>query len=239
MWPTGLAAPQHEGASRIRDQTHGFCIAGGFFTTEPPGKPQSSISYRNFLPRVEADPKKKAPWTSVPWVAGRGPSVAGTGSPWGGLVWSWLAVLGLVSLFFGLLITCFSCPVLANSPWMGPELAGYFAETSGAFVLVQVPSSVPASGFWELARLGSHSRLHLAVGFPGPGFPMSLQPPVRHSDDSILMTHSHTEAKGPQSHRVRDRRKCRLGSHLSCSATSQGKRILLSQVACVTLGICC
>lgn len=43
-------------------------------------------------------------------------------------------------------------PVLANSPWMGPELAGYFAETSGAFVLVQAPSSVPASGFWELCQ---------------------------------------------------------------------------------------
>ena len=73
---------------------------------------------------------------------------------------------------------------------MGPELAGYFAETSGAFVLTQAPSSVPASGFWELARRGSHPCLHLAVGFPGPGFPMSLRPPVRHSDDSILMTHA-------------------------------------------------
>ena len=74
-------------------------------TTEPPGKLRSYISYRNFLPRVEADPKKKAPWTSVAWVAGGGPLVAGTGNPRGGLVGSWLAVLGLVSLFLGLLIT--------------------------------------------------------------------------------------------------------------------------------------
>ena len=30
-------------SSRPRDWTHIFCLAGGFFTTEPPGKPKSSI----------------------------------------------------------------------------------------------------------------------------------------------------------------------------------------------------
>ena len=28
-----------QGSSRPRDQTHISCLAGGFFTTEPPGKP--------------------------------------------------------------------------------------------------------------------------------------------------------------------------------------------------------
>ena len=31
------------GSSRPRDQTHISCLAGGFFTTEPPGKPMGDI----------------------------------------------------------------------------------------------------------------------------------------------------------------------------------------------------
>ena len=33
------------GSSRPRDQTHVSCIAGGLFTTEPPGKPHSKFTY--------------------------------------------------------------------------------------------------------------------------------------------------------------------------------------------------
>ena len=39
-----LVAPQHVGYSWIRDQTYFSCLAGGFFTTEPPGKPLSHLS---------------------------------------------------------------------------------------------------------------------------------------------------------------------------------------------------
>ena len=40
-----VAMPSSRGSSRPRDQTcvsYGSCIAGGFFTTEPPGKPHWS-----------------------------------------------------------------------------------------------------------------------------------------------------------------------------------------------------
>ena len=40
-WCTGLVAPQHVGSSWIRDWPHAPAVAGGFFTTEPPGKPLS------------------------------------------------------------------------------------------------------------------------------------------------------------------------------------------------------
>ena len=33
------AITSSRGSSQISDQTHVFCIAGGFFTTETPGKP--------------------------------------------------------------------------------------------------------------------------------------------------------------------------------------------------------
>lgn len=75
------------------------------------------------------------------------------------------------------------------------------------FVLIQSPSSVLASSFWELAGFGSHLCLHLALGSPGPGFPMFLELPVRQSLDSIPTTHTQREAEGPQSHRVRAREK--------------------------------
>ena len=40
-----VAMPSSRGSSLPRDQTHiysGSCITGGFFTSEPPGKPQRS-----------------------------------------------------------------------------------------------------------------------------------------------------------------------------------------------------
>ena len=39
----GLAAPQHVGASWIRDPTMSLALAGGFFTSEPPGKPHHCV----------------------------------------------------------------------------------------------------------------------------------------------------------------------------------------------------
>ena len=47
--------PSSRGSSQPRDQTHVSYIAGGFFTTEPPGKPKNtgvgslSILQGNFL----------------------------------------------------------------------------------------------------------------------------------------------------------------------------------------------
>ena len=38
-----VAMPSSRGSSQSRDQTQISCIAGGFFTTEPPGKPKTSI----------------------------------------------------------------------------------------------------------------------------------------------------------------------------------------------------
>ena len=38
LWPMGLVAPQHVGSSWTRDWTLSPTLAGGFFTTEPPGK---------------------------------------------------------------------------------------------------------------------------------------------------------------------------------------------------------
>ena len=35
-----LAAPRHVGSSRTRDRTMSPALAGGFFSTEPPGKPK-------------------------------------------------------------------------------------------------------------------------------------------------------------------------------------------------------
>ena len=38
-----VATPSSRGSSRLRDQTHTFCMAGGFLTAEQPGKlPQGS-----------------------------------------------------------------------------------------------------------------------------------------------------------------------------------------------------
>ena len=34
-----LVAPQYSGSSQSRDQTVSLALTGGFFTTEPPGKP--------------------------------------------------------------------------------------------------------------------------------------------------------------------------------------------------------
>ena len=38
---SGFAMPSSRGSSRLRNQTHASCIAGGFFTSESPGKPHS------------------------------------------------------------------------------------------------------------------------------------------------------------------------------------------------------
>ena len=41
-----VAMPSSRGSSQPRDRTcisYGFCIAGGFFTTEPPGKPAKHV----------------------------------------------------------------------------------------------------------------------------------------------------------------------------------------------------
>ena len=45
MWHAGLAVPRHVESSSTRDQTHVSCIAGGFFTTEPPGKPHCGVFF--------------------------------------------------------------------------------------------------------------------------------------------------------------------------------------------------
>ena len=37
------------GSSRPRDQTHVFCLAGGFFTTEPPEKPTLALQRIYFI----------------------------------------------------------------------------------------------------------------------------------------------------------------------------------------------
>ena len=37
-----VATASSRGSSRPRDRTHISCTAGGFFTTEPPGKPQGN-----------------------------------------------------------------------------------------------------------------------------------------------------------------------------------------------------
>ena len=37
---SGLPFPCSRGSSRCRDRTHASCIADGFFTAEPPGKPK-------------------------------------------------------------------------------------------------------------------------------------------------------------------------------------------------------
>ena len=39
-----VAKPSSRGSSQSRDQTHVSCIAGGFFITEPLGKPMSSLA---------------------------------------------------------------------------------------------------------------------------------------------------------------------------------------------------
>ena len=39
LWCTGLVAPRHVGSSRTRARTRVPCIAGGFLTTVPAGKP--------------------------------------------------------------------------------------------------------------------------------------------------------------------------------------------------------
>ena len=38
-----------KGSSRARDQTHVFCLAGGFFTTEPPEKPTLALQRIYFI----------------------------------------------------------------------------------------------------------------------------------------------------------------------------------------------
>ena len=55
-----LVASQHVGSSRIRDRTRAPVLAGGFFTTEPPGKPHafllscfSAAWYPGLLPEPE------------------------------------------------------------------------------------------------------------------------------------------------------------------------------------------
>ena len=44
VWPTCLFPPRHVGPSWIRDQPCVSYSAGGFFTTEPPGKSNFSFS---------------------------------------------------------------------------------------------------------------------------------------------------------------------------------------------------
>ena len=39
LWHKGSVALRHVGSSQTRDQTHAPVLAGGFLTTEPPGKP--------------------------------------------------------------------------------------------------------------------------------------------------------------------------------------------------------
>ena len=43
LWCPGLVSLQHVGSARIRDRTWVSCIAGRFFTSEPPGKPLFSF----------------------------------------------------------------------------------------------------------------------------------------------------------------------------------------------------
>ena len=54
-----VAIPFSRGSSRPRDRTHVCCITGGFFTTEPPGKPPPRAK-GPFYPRA-------LPWARFPW----------------------------------------------------------------------------------------------------------------------------------------------------------------------------
>lgn len=94
---------------------------------------------------------------------------------------------------------------------MGPDLAGSFAETSGACLcpnsVTQLCSGLQLLGTCWVWLTPVPLCLHLALGSPGPGFPMFLELPVRQSLDSIPTTHTQREAEGPQSHRVRAREK--------------------------------
>ena len=47
-----VAMPSSRESSHPRDQTHFSCIGGGFFTTEPPGKPNITI-YHKLIPKVK------------------------------------------------------------------------------------------------------------------------------------------------------------------------------------------
>ena len=45
----GVAISFSRGSSRTRDRTWLSCIAGGLFTTEPPGKPLGPITFISFI----------------------------------------------------------------------------------------------------------------------------------------------------------------------------------------------
>ena len=49
VWQTGLVAPLHVGSSRMRDLTHFSSWAGGFFITEPLGKPETFVYVPDFF----------------------------------------------------------------------------------------------------------------------------------------------------------------------------------------------
>ena len=49
FWHTALVAPRHQGSSPTRDQTHTPALAGGFLTTEQPGKPIFCLRFLNSL----------------------------------------------------------------------------------------------------------------------------------------------------------------------------------------------
>ena len=47
--------PSSRGSSQPRDRTHTSCIAGGFFTAEPPGKPHIYIHNHIFFSHLSVD----------------------------------------------------------------------------------------------------------------------------------------------------------------------------------------
>ena len=105
----------------------------GVLTTGPPGKSDPLSRIKTSCLEQKLTPGRRAPGPPLPGLRAGGSSAAGTGSPCGGrdavlacCPWPGQPLLGPG------LITQFSCPVLVNSPWMGPDLAGSFAETSGA-----------------------------------------------------------------------------------------------------------
>ena len=54
-----VAISLSKGSSQPRDRTHLYCIAGGFFTTEPAGKPTIILNLHKYCSRPDHDRVKK------------------------------------------------------------------------------------------------------------------------------------------------------------------------------------
>ena len=70
-----VAISYSKGSSRPRDRTHVSCIAGGFFTTEPPGKPNLCCRVSHYLDFAHQIPVDSETCFSVKVVVRMGTSV--------------------------------------------------------------------------------------------------------------------------------------------------------------------